>query len=265
MKRARRKRRLLLALSCWLLACSARCSGCDAPVAELLEVHGRGVERDFHGKVGRWQAAEVGARFRRGDGLRAAGNAHAIVQLVDGSLVRLPPGTVLRFMAVVASDADHGLDVQKGEAEISVGAVAMPLRTPLGLTVIERGGRVVLRRTGAERMVYRVELGAAKLERERGGYELVKEGELVEVGAGMAVVDRRRTDAPAQAAAEPAQAAVAPAQAAAAPAPEPPPPVATDTAGDASSASPPRRASRSRCTPRACRSRSRSRWRGAVQ
>jgi hypothetical protein len=232
MRRPRARRWRLAALSCWLVACSAcaGCSGCgDAHVAELLEVHGRAVERDFHGEVGRWQPTQVGARFGLGDGVRARAKAHAIVQLDDGSLVRLQPGTVLRFMTAVENDDEQGLDVQVGEAEVSVGALDMPLRTQLGLAVIERGSRVVLRRAGDERMVYRVELGAAKLQRERGGYELVRGGELVEVEIGMSVVERRRTDAPAQAAAEPAQAAAA--QAAA-----PPAPPAAQPAADASTA-----------------------------
>ena len=211
-----------------LLACGAcaRAGGCgEEPLAELIEVHGRGVERDFAGRVERWQDAQVGARFGLGDGVRASAAAHAIVELRDGSLVRLKPGTLLRFMAATEGTAEQALDVQTGEAEITVGAVDMPLRTELGVAVIERGSRISLLRKGPARLQYRIELGSAKLQRARGGHELVHAGELVEVGIGMAVLDRRRVPA-------------------ASPAPQPAPatgaaPAADAAPGDAQTALPP--------------------------
>lgn len=192
----------LLAFSC------SRLPGCaGAVLGELIEVHGRGVERDFAGAVGRWQPADIGARFTLGDGIRTGEKAQVILQLNDGSQLRVLPGSQLRFRARVEDGSEHGLDVEVGEAEISVGGEDLVLRTELGLAVLHSGSRVTIAHTGAQRLRIAVELGTAQLQPPGGGLRYLAAGQNVEVGIGMAVLEPTRAEP--KPAAEPAPALAA--------------------------------------------------------
>jgi hypothetical protein len=72
--------------------------------------------------------------------------------------------------------------------------------------VVQPKSRVSLRRVGPQRLVYRVELGAARLQSAQGGSRVLQRGAVVEVGIGLAVLEK---SGPAVAAAKTASASTA--------------------------------------------------------
>jgi hypothetical protein len=182
------RRTLLLAA---LLAFSCGRSSClgGASLAELTEVHGSGVERDFAEAPLRGRDADVGAHFSLGDGVRVGDNAQALLQLNDGSRVKLPPGTQVRFRAQTEGRSERGLDVELGEAEISVGGEDLVLRTELGVAVLHAGSRVKIAYGGVKRLQLKVELGTAQLQPTGGSLRYLAAGQSVEVGIGMAIME----------------------------------------------------------------------------
>lgn len=201
---------LLALLLC--ASCAQTCNGCgEPPLAELIELHGTAVERDFAPREGKWEKAEIGASFRLGDGVRAGESAQAVLQLQGGGTVRLPPGTQIRFRKGGADENSQAIDVEMGEAEVNAGSSELALHTREGTAVLAPGAKITVRRAAPGRAVYRVEVGAARLMVANGGTRALARGEVVEVGIGMAIMD----DAPPPPAAKPA-AAPAPAPAPAA-------------------------------------------------
>ncbi|HMI92430.1 MAG TPA: FecR domain-containing protein, partial [Polyangiales bacterium] len=177
---------LLAALLFWSCGRSACLGG--GSLAELTEVHGHGVDRDFADAQLRWHTADVGARFSLGDGVRVGEKAQALLELHDGSRVKLPPGSLVRFRAVESGN-EHGLDVELGEAEISVADDDLVLRTELGVAVLHAGSRVRIAYAGKQRLQLRVELGTAQLQPTGGSLRYLAAGQDVEVGIGMAVME----------------------------------------------------------------------------
>jgi hypothetical protein len=163
-------------------------SACGGSLAELTEVHGHGVERDFADAPLRWHTAQVGAQFSLGDGVRVGEKAQALLQLNDGSRVKLPPGSLVRFRAVEGGN-ERGIDVELGEAEITVADDDLVLRTELGVAVLHAGSRVKLTYAGKQRLQLQVELGTAQLQPTGGSLRYLAAGQSVEVGIGMAVME----------------------------------------------------------------------------
>jgi hypothetical protein len=191
----RRHAFMLAALLTW--SCGrAGCLG-GGTLAELTEVHGHGVERDFADVPLRWHEAEIGAQFSLGDAVRVGEKAQALLELHDGSRVKLPSGSLVRFRTAENRN-EHGLDVELGEAEISVADEDLVLRTELGVAVLHAGSRVRISYAGKERLQLRVELGTAQLQPTGGSLRYLAAGQSVEVGIGMAVMEpvKKKTAVP---------------------------------------------------------------------
>jgi ferric-dicitrate binding protein FerR (iron transport regulator) len=197
-------RRLGLAALCLVVLSGCNCGRRHevGPIASLIELRGRGVQRDFAAHVASWQAAAVGDEFQLGDGLRTPILASALLSFGDGSTLQVKPETTLRLLASGSAPGERGIDVQTGEAVFAAGAEPAQLRTHVGLTFVGAGSRLQLSRHGAA-LSLRVELGAVRF-RDNGGHDVAlgrNESVLLEVG--MAVLSPQPSAADAGAAPSP--------------------------------------------------------------
>jgi hypothetical protein len=188
-----------LALLCALAAGAAGCDGgcgcgpqAGPPLASLLELQGRGVSRDFSAKRGQWQAAEVGAALRLGDGVRTDAQSLATLSLADGSRLDVERGTTLRFLIDDVAAGEQGIDVLAGEAVLSVaGRGDMRLRTHVGLAVLKAGSRVRLSRS-EQALDLHVEVGEARFRSAEGRDMRLAAGDEVRLAVGMAILRDKR-------------------------------------------------------------------------
>jgi hypothetical protein len=190
-------------LLCALLAVSAAgCDGCDGcgpeagpPLATLAELQGRGVRRDFSAKRGQWQAAQIGAAFRLGDGLRTDAQSLATLALADGSRLQVQRDTAIRFLIDDAKGGQHGIDVLAGEAVLSVTAQRdLRLWTHVGMAMLKAGTRVRLSRSD-QALGLHVEVGEARFRSAAGRDTLLAVGDEVQLAVGMAILRERRAGA----------------------------------------------------------------------
>jgi hypothetical protein len=195
MKRARRTpaahggRRLGLAALCLIVLGGCNCGQhrSAAALARLIELRGRGVERDFAAHVGTWQFAAVGDEFGLGDGLRTPVVASALLSFSDGSTLQVKPETTLRLLAAGAAPGERGIDVQTGEAIFAAGTAPAQLRTHVGLSIVGAGSRLQLSRHG-DALLMHVELGDVRFRDNRGHDVALGRDESVILQVGMAVV-----------------------------------------------------------------------------
>ncbi len=168
-------RALVALFACALGACDS-CSG-EASVAELVSTRGA-VQRDHAASVASWSAAEVGARFAIGDGVRTRTSARAELALGrSGARLRLEEDTTVRFLRHPGTGA--ALEVATGEAVLEAGDEELALNTRLGDAVLDARSRVRLRASG-DGMDLSVLFGRAVLEDrtlEAGGELSVRFGE----------------------------------------------------------------------------------------
>ena len=138
-----------LALSLiWLLGCN-RASGCgERPLAELSEARGV-VSRDFRARETQWLAAQVGARFSWGDGLRTASGATAQLRVGESGRVMVESDTIIRFLAKPAASeaAPAGLQIAQGSAIIEASDSDLSIQTRNGTALLKSGTRIELRPT----------------------------------------------------------------------------------------------------------------------
>lgn len=168
-----------------LLPAGCRCNA--LPFAELTLAQGD-VTRDFNGRLNQWQAAAPGAQFEIGEALRTARQSGAAVRFDDGAKLNLEESTTIRFLAVNPESGERGIDVEAGSAILETSGT-MKLRTGIGLAVIEGGS--VLHLTRKEKGVqFLVSVGLARLQGPDGSTTEVRAGEAIEVGIGMAILDR---------------------------------------------------------------------------
>lgn len=171
------------------LGCGGQSCGCSGGkiLAQLTNVEGA-VQRDFAKEILAWTPAEVGAQFRLGDGVRAPLDASAELKLIDGSIAKLYPGALLRFMKAGSSSGGYGIDVQAGEAELVVGSRPLHLTTHLGDAQLVPGTRLRLRRLDNGNIVFTVQLGLARLRPVDGEPVEIGVGQSLEVTIGMAII-----------------------------------------------------------------------------
>src|SRR5690606_8856681 len=99
----------------------------------------REVLRDYETSVTKWEAAEVGARFSFGDGVRTRTQATATITFDDGALMKLDPETTVRFLRAAPDSEEKGIDVQTGRAVVEAGSNEVRLQTDVGLAVLQPG------------------------------------------------------------------------------------------------------------------------------
>lgn len=182
---------MVLVLS-WCLALLSGCASCkDEPpaIATLIEAQGEKVERDFAAQVQAWQVAPVGAHFGVGDGVRTGAQASARLTLMDQTQLQLAQNTTLRFLVDNTQPGEQAFNVESGEVAMRVGQKDLMLRTQIGLAKLIAGTQLTLRKTG-EHIDYDVALGEAHFKTASGEYRVLKAGESLEVGIGMAVFSK---------------------------------------------------------------------------
>jgi ferric-dicitrate binding protein FerR (iron transport regulator) len=175
----------------WVVLVLAGCrGGCrpDDVVAELSAARG-GVERDTAAAVATWSAAEPGAEFRLGDGLRTGAGAEATLDLAGGSQVRVESETVIRFRDPASGSAAASVDVELGNAEVTAGDQPVRVTTPVGTAVVSRQGKLRVSSAG-EGVRFAVTVGTVVLEERGGATRTLEQGQVLEIGSGEAILER---------------------------------------------------------------------------
>jgi hypothetical protein len=162
-------------------------------IAELKREQGP-VSRDYAAKAGRWQPAPLGSEFSVGDGVRTGPNAGAGVLLDDGTMLVLKQSTIVRFSPTPPNTRERGLDVQAGSVTIQAGGAELLLRTAAGLARIDPGSIVQLG-PGQQGLRLFVHVGRARLEAAGKQAETLHAGQGLEIGVGLAVLERFGADA----------------------------------------------------------------------
>lgn len=181
-------------LALWLLAVlltTSGLTGCNrcssTPMATLTEKAGA-IDRDFQASTEQWRSAELGADFNLGDGVKTREAATGTITFDDGALLRLDPETTVRFLGTKPESGEKSIDIQTGEATLEAVDSALRVRTQLGVAVLDKGSVVRLSRSGSGLRIL-VSVGMATLE-VKGGPEHLRAGQGVEVGIGMAILER---------------------------------------------------------------------------
>jgi ferric-dicitrate binding protein FerR (iron transport regulator) len=190
---------VVLAMCGLLFAMGCTCG--RAPMAKLTAKDGV-LQRDYAAEVETWKVAEVGSEFEIGDALRTEAAATGTVAFDDGALMKLEPSTTVRFLSYEPGAGEKSIDIQAGEATLEAGDGPLRIRTQLGVAVL--GARSVTRLSKSDRgLRILVTVGLAQLETANGEQQ-VTAGKGVEVGIGMAILDRFEDDtaAPATSAAD---------------------------------------------------------------
>jgi hypothetical protein len=163
-------------------------------LAELRQIQGDAVERDFSQEVGKWSHARAGALFGAGDGMRTLVNTSAILALADQSELRVSPNTTLRFLLQNHGEQEIlGIDVESGEAVIQVGRSDLALRTHIGRATLVAGSLVSLTREG-EGIDFAVKVGRLSFEDEQGKTHVLKPGDHMRLGIGMAELTEQASE-----------------------------------------------------------------------
>ncbi len=158
----------------------------SSALAELRQVQGDNVERDFVQAENKWEHAHAGALFSPGDGMRTLADTKAILALADQSELSVSPNTTLRFL--LQNGGQHeilGIDVQTGEAVIRVGKGDLALRTHIGQATLLAGSEVSLTRDG-DGLAFAVSMGRLEFEDADKKQHALLKGERVRLGIGMA-------------------------------------------------------------------------------
>jgi hypothetical protein len=179
--------RLAIIVVCFQLLSCERCGNADS-IAELIEMQGH-VERDWANRVNAWRRADLGARFRVGDGVRSKENSSAIVELSEGSCVRVKSQTMIRFSRSTSGASPSDVDVQMGEAEVVAGNRPVTVITRTGIATVKSGSRLQIRKT-SQGVDYLVKIGTAIFQDQQGKSIEVRAGEGVRIGIGEAIFER---------------------------------------------------------------------------
>lgn len=177
-------------LSLWLGACERCAMGEKPAIATLSTVVGSGVARDYAASPHTWLPAEVGAELALGDGARTDTRSTAELTFKNGATLALEPNTTIRLLAD-HGDAETGIDVQAGQAQLRSRGSALQLRTHLGLATIAPESEITLRRDGAE-LGLSVAFGAVTFQNPNAEEVGLVAGDDVRIGIGMAVFGLER-------------------------------------------------------------------------
>jgi len=184
----------------------------ERPLATLERALGS-VARDYHAELGRWQAAERGASFAFGDGVKTGPASEATLALFDSSTLKLEPKTTVRFLDRPPAGSQRArFDVLLGGATLEADQAALEVEFALGGARLEPHTKLHLT-PGVAGLKVEVTVGSARL---------LGSGESLELQVGDAVeimpdrTFRRLTDPEPQAAAPASARASAAVEAAAA-------------------------------------------------
>jgi FecR protein len=156
---------LLLALACWLAL--PDCSSCDdaAFVAELTSKEAS-VERDYGRAPEQWSAADTGARFELGDGLRTGASAQATLALPRRARLLVKSDTVVRFKHSLDDSLPLSqIEMQQGELTIETGALDLGVNTARGVVRLTQGTSVRMK-SEAQKTHFDVVVGRVEYARE---------------------------------------------------------------------------------------------------
>jgi hypothetical protein len=118
---------------------------CSGPPPLAVLTHGQGgVERDSAAAPEAWQAANVGATFVLGDGVRTLSGASATLALDDATRLDLGATTTVRFSPTPPAPHTFAFDVQTGAASVQAGEQAVSIQTRIGLARVESGSSILL-------------------------------------------------------------------------------------------------------------------------
>jgi hypothetical protein len=151
-------------LAGWLWA--AGLTSCDACAPEAVaELRGRTghVERDYASSVERWSDAELGTRFRIGDGLRTSADSHAMLELAPAGTAYVAPSTVVRFSADAPGQPAQHIVLEAGSIELSSDRFEIVVHTPRALARLSRRTRVKLSAGDERGGSISIALGSASL------------------------------------------------------------------------------------------------------
>jgi hypothetical protein len=157
------------------------CSSCDdaAFVAELTSKQAS-VERDYGRAPGVWSAADTGARFELGDGLRTGPGAQARLALPRRARLLVKSDTVVRFKRSLDRSLPLSqIEMQQGELTIETGALDLGVNTARGVVRLTHGTSVRMKaeqqKTHFDVVVGRVEYaleGATRTVEAGGGFDI---------------------------------------------------------------------------------------------
>ena len=136
------------------------------------------VQRDFAAEVGNFKAAEQGARFESGDGLRTRPSAHARLKLGRSGSVVVQSDTTIRLWR--GGKRGFKLKVQTGDASVIAAESAIELETELGIAVLQAGSTLRVRPTKRGQR-YEVTMGRAILTTPDGQQTTLSAGESIGV------------------------------------------------------------------------------------
>ncbi|OQX68948.1 MAG: hypothetical protein B6A08_07405 [Sorangiineae bacterium NIC37A_2] len=185
---------LFLVTLLWVAATNLACEKCAVGSVGALKEKQGGVDRDFAPEREKWHVAEIGTRFRPGDGLMTAPRATALIALRDGSVVELEGGTLLRFLPRDGGAGESAFDVLLGVAAFEVAPQGGTLTTSLGTARLKGGSRVTLERF-QDTLSLSVERGAADVAAIDGSSFELEAGErvvLAENSVKIELAERRR-------------------------------------------------------------------------
>ncbi|MDH5491025.1 MAG: FecR family protein [Myxococcales bacterium] len=176
---------MAVGLLAWgLMAGSLGCAGEDR-VGRIIEAEGS-VERDHAPSIQRWSAAGVDDSLRLGDGIRTGPGASARVEIAGGTVLRLGPSSMVRFL-----EADPSSQAVPLDAAIATDAGSLELE-PTDEAVegqIERGSIVRLgaegpEAQGGEGVRFRIVVGQASIVRRGEQVRAIDEGGRFEIAIG---------------------------------------------------------------------------------
>lgn len=180
------------------------CEKCSSDVAmATLSARQGVVDRDTAKKVEDWFAADVGATFAVGDGVRTGPKSGAQLTLDDGSILALEEGTLIRFLDRPPGSSEQALDLQLGNASIEASEKGSVLRTLFGQATLAGGTKVQLARSD-KGMQFQIEVGSATLEGADGKKLEVEAGQTIEISLGGAIMEPLEEEQPEPTTEEPA-------------------------------------------------------------
>jgi len=190
-----RARFVVVELALVALVVSLGSCSCDGDHIAELTTSNRVVERDYAGAVGEWSAAEIGARFSIGDGVRTGDASEARVSLVAGGTLRMAGDSLVRFLE---QEGDRPMvEFESGELDLTAGPGGFEVVTGEGRATLIAGSVLEIR-TGDEGRRFVVRVGAGVLHT-RGGEEIALSegaGVLVSVGEGQILASMGSADEP---------------------------------------------------------------------
>ncbi len=174
---------VLLLLVSWLPGC--RCSQADV-IAELTASTGS-VERDWANRLRQWKPAQLGSKYRLGDGIRCGNDSTAELVLQGSAKLTLTPNSMVRFLPN-GEEGFIALDVELGEAVLETKTQRIRVLSTFGRVVIEPETKMTMVRS-KEGVQFAVALGKITFTNDEGEEKGISAGKGIEVAVGGAIIE----------------------------------------------------------------------------